>query len=258
MKCFYREKRYVCGNYVDIDIYPVWVDSSKKGSRRKKEKVSSEVQQRLNKRNSERELIRLLNTNFTNNDLSLTLTYSPDNLPDSDEDALKEQRNFLRRLKRAYKKNSLELKYIAVTEKSKKGRYHHHLVISGGIHINQIAQIWGYGFIQAKPLQFNEFGIVGIAKYLIKEPVGAHRWSGSRNLKRPAEYKRDGKISKCKMRELYRCDLSMSDFVSKEYPSLSLADSGIVPVYNEINGGYYLSLCLYNSESVYKRRRKNE
>ncbi|EKC52114.1 hypothetical protein LEA_17057, partial [human gut metagenome] len=78
--------------------------------------------------------------------------------------------NFLRRVKRYRAKHNLpELKYVAVTEVGKEnGRLHHHIVMSGGVDINTLAEIWGKGYTTAKPLQFDEFGITGIAVYLVK------------------------------------------------------------------------------------------
>lgn len=189
MRCFYREKRYYSGDYLEVDIYPVF---GKAGQRRKRYKPTSECQKRLNKKNAEMKLTRLMNANFTEDDLRFDLTYSPGNLPEDDDVAIKELRNFLRRLKRFRKKAGLSaLKYIAVTEKSKKGRYHHHLVISGGVSIGALAALWGRGYTSAKPLQFDENGVEGLAKYLVKEPIGSKFYQASRNLTQPEVETRD-------------------------------------------------------------------
>lgn len=189
MRCFYREKRYYSGDYLEVDIYPVF---GKAGQRRKRYKPTSECQKRLNKKNAEMKLTRLMNANFTEDDLRFDLTYSPGNLPEDDDMAIKELRNFLRRLKRFRKKAGLSaLKYIAVTEKSKKGRYHHHLVISGGVSIGDLAALWGRGYTSAKPLQFDENGVEGLAKYLVKEPIGSKFYQASRNLTQPEVETRD-------------------------------------------------------------------
>lgn len=189
MRCFYREKRYFSGDYLEIDIYPVF---GRAGQRRKKYKETSECQKRLNRKNCEMKLTRLLNTNFTEDDLRFDLTYQTDLLPQDDDAAIRELRNFLRRLKRFRKKAGLSaLKYVAVTEKSKKGRYHHHLVISGGVSIKDLAELWGRGYTSAKPLQFDENGIEGLAKYLVKEPIGSKFYQASRNLSQPEVETRD-------------------------------------------------------------------
>lgn len=190
MRCFYREKRYYSGDYLEIDIYPVF---GKAGQRRKRYKPTSECQKRLNKKNAEMKLTRLMNANFTEYDIKVDLTYRNDTLPEDDEAALKELRNFIRRLKRFRKKSGLpELKYIAVTEKGKKsGRYHHHLVISGGVELRDLKKLWGRGFFTAELLKFNENGIEGLAKYLVKEPIGSKFYQASRNLTQPEVETRD-------------------------------------------------------------------
>ncbi len=190
MRCFYREKRYYSGNYLEIDIYPVF---AKAGARRKKYKPTSECQKILNRKNAEKKLIRLMNTNFTENDYKIELTYREDTLPTDDDAALRELRNFLRRLKRLRKKMGLpELRYIAVTEKgAKKGRYHHHLVISGDLDIKEIRNVWSRGIVHFSPLEFNEDGIEGLARYHIKEPIGSKFFQASRTLRQPEEETRD-------------------------------------------------------------------
>ncbi len=189
MRCIYRERRYYSGNYLEIDIYPVF---GKAGQRRKRYKPTSECQKKLNKKNAEMKLTRLMNANFTEEDLKVDLTYRNDMLPDDDA-ALKELRNFIRRLKRFRKKAGLsELKYIAVTEKGKKsGRYHHHLVISGGVELKDIKRLWGRGFFTCELLEFDENGIEGLAKYLVKEPIGSKFYQASRNLTQPEVETRD-------------------------------------------------------------------
>lgn len=139
MRCLYREKKYQCGDYLEIDIFPVF---EKQRGRSRKRKPTSEVQKRLNQHNAERKLIRLLNTNFTKRDIRFDLTYDKDHLPDSPKDAQRQMQNFIRRVKRYRQKHDLpELKYVAVTEVGEKsGRIHHHIVMSGGIDINTLAR----------------------------------------------------------------------------------------------------------------------
>lgn len=84
MRCLYREKRYSCGKYLEVDIFPVFEYQRSRG---KKRKPTSEVQKRLNRLNAERRLIRLLNTNFTGRDIRFDLTYNSQHLPGSPEEA---------------------------------------------------------------------------------------------------------------------------------------------------------------------------
>ncbi len=57
-------------------------------------------------------------------------------------------RNYIRRIQRLRKKRGLPpLKYIAVTERGKKGgRYHHHITINGGIDRDELESLWGLGY----------------------------------------------------------------------------------------------------------------
>ena len=121
MRCLYREKKHLCGEYLEIDIFPVFEYQRGRGKRRK---PTSETQKKLNQRNAERKLIRLLNTNFTKKDIRFDLTYNENNRPETPEDAQREMQNFLRRVKRFRKKHNLpELKYVAVTEIGKTSDY---------------------------------------------------------------------------------------------------------------------------------------
>ena len=56
----------------------------------------------------------------------------------------------MRRLKRLYKANGKELKYIYVTEVSSKGRVHHHLLINRGVDRDAIEKAWGNGWANSK------------------------------------------------------------------------------------------------------------
>lgn len=120
MRTIYREKRYYCGEYLDVFIYPTY---SQARSRGKRSKPTSKAQAKLNQRHREEKLVRLLHANFTPDDYEIHLTYQYQ--PESPEEAQRLLRNFIRRVQRARKKQGLPpLKYIAVTEKgSRKGRY---------------------------------------------------------------------------------------------------------------------------------------
>ena len=76
----YRTKKYYCGEYLEVAIYPVYTHPKKRG---KRSKPTTEIQQRLNQRHTEGRLRRLLHTNFTPSDLFATLTFDDANLPAS-------------------------------------------------------------------------------------------------------------------------------------------------------------------------------
>lgn len=251
MRCRYREKKYYCAQYLEVDIYPLRYQP--KGKRGKKWGTTPESQKALNNLNRVKKLTRLLNTNFTENDLVLTLTYDPSKNPASEEEAEKNLRNFFRRLKRCRKKNGLsELKYVVATEKgSRKGRWHHHMIISGGMLDSEIQKVWGNGYIRASPIHLNEQGLKGLAKYITKkiesEEIEENQkaWHASRNLIQPRERTNDSKISGKKAKELYD-NQECREIFEKLYPDYEFVDCS--PFYNEVDGGYYLTINLYKKQ----------
>ena len=192
-RTFVREQSYVCGNFMDADIYPVF---QRPGIRRRKSKPTSEMQEKLNQRNAERKFARLANLNFGPEDYALHLTYA--NQPENADEAVRLVRNYIRRINRRRKKAGLEpAKYLLTTEYGKKtGRVHHHLIISGGLSRDEMENVWGRGTANCLRLQFDEeTGITGLAAYITKERSMYKRWSGSRNLIQPEPVQRDGAMS---------------------------------------------------------------
>ena len=177
-RTFVRETAYVCGNYMDADIYPVF---QQPGSRRSRSRPTSAIQERLNQRNAERKFARLANLNFGEGDYALHLTYAE--TPESAEDAVRLVRNYIRRINRRRKKAGLEsCRYLLTTERGKKsGRIHHHLIISGGLSRDEMEEVWGRGRANCLRLQFDrDSGITGLSMYITKDRAMYKRWSGSR------------------------------------------------------------------------------
>lgn len=258
MRTIYREKRYVCGEYLDVYIFPVYLSGSKRASRGRRARPSSEAQKKLNQKHREQKLARLLHANFTPDDLELHLTYASQ--PENDEAAKRELSNFLRRLRRYRKRRGLEpLKYIAVTERGKKGgRYHHHVTVNGGIDRDELEGLWGLGYANSRRLQFTESGLAGLANYIVKSPIGSKAWQSSKNLIDPEPTTRDGRISARRARELMQ-DGDREAF-ERLYPGYCLADAG--GFFNDVNGGYYINARYYRTDGVYikpkrKRRKRN-
>ena len=112
----YREKRIYSGDYFEAEIYRI-SEWDRRKSRKEKKKESLPKQKNLNDKNARKHLIRLLNNNFTNKDIHLTLTYDDENYPEDEKIAKKDVVNFLRRVRYHCKKNGLpNPKYIAVIE----------------------------------------------------------------------------------------------------------------------------------------------
>ena len=243
MQRTYRERKYYCGNYLEIEVFPVYTKAKGKGKRKK---PTTEIQQRLNQRHAEAKLRRLLHTNFTEADFFVTLTFDDAHLPPSVEDAQQLLQNFLRRLKR----RCTGLKYIYILEKGQEnGRIHIHMVISGGLDEDDLAALWGMGKVKASLLEFNEDGLAALAKYFTKgeaenggKPITWKRWVGSRNLEKPEVVERDGRLPHRKMAGLCQ-DGGDTDYLETEYDGYEIAPYS-VEVAQDIYGGYYLAAVL--------------
>lgn len=253
-KMKYREQKFYCGQYLEVNLFPVWERVFNSG-RKAKRKPTSEVQKNLNRHNRERELARVINANFTHNDIKLELTYSPDNAPPSAEKAKKDISNFFRRIKRARAKCGLpELKYIYSLERGvRNGRIHFHVIMSGGLSVNEIARIWGKGYVdKILPLMFNQTGCAGIAKYFCKQQVNedgkqSKSWVSSHNLIKPRPKNNDYKFTKRKVRELAR-ESENARLFEAMYSGYLFADCK--PFYNDESGLHYLYLRMYRDDAV--------
>ena len=241
----YRQKKYYCGEYLEVVIYPVYAKAKGRG---KRSKPTTEIQQWLNQRHSEGKLRRLLHTNFTPEDLFATLTFDDAHLPAVPEDAQKLIQNFLRRLKRKYTRLGLDAKYIYVLEYGQKhNRLHAHLVLTGGITRADLEQLWGLGSVSADALRFDFDGLATLAKYLTKggesdvRPTWK-RWSGSRNLEQPTVTQKDGQLSHRKMASLC-LDGGDADYLETLVDGYEMADFSL-EITQDIYGGYYLAATL--------------
>ena len=251
VRCLYREKKYYCGDYLEVEVYPVF---AKQRGRVKKYRESTETQKRLNKRNAERRLVRLIHTNFSDTDIRFDLTYEPAKNPDTFDEALRHLQNFLRRLKRCRIKHGLpELKYIASTERgSRKGRFHHHLIIQGDMNLNELAKIWGKGYTSALPLQFTDTGVSGLGVYMAKEDGKTKRWSSSKNLKQPKVVESTGRLSHKKVNEIYQFGIDGRNEVEKNFKGYCAKE--IKAQVNDVNGYIYAFLFLKKLKPDKRRR----
>ena len=74
-----REKRFLCGKYLEVEIYPISKYEQKK-SRSKKKMESRKEQKNLNDKNARKNLRRRIHANFDNKDLIVSLSYDAANL----------------------------------------------------------------------------------------------------------------------------------------------------------------------------------
>ena len=128
--------------------------------------------------------------------------------------------NYIRRLKNYCKKhNQEELKYIFVTEISKKGRVHHHIVMNFKDR-DMAEKLWnGGGRTQTRRLQADENGYEGLARYITKDKTSANKknYICSRNLKKPVVTVSDYKISRAQARKIAEGVINPKDLFNRLY-----------------------------------------
>ena len=239
MRCRYKETSYISGKYVETYVYPVF--GPVKG-RRRKFLPTRDVQAKLNAENSRRRLGRLIACNFTRADSLVTLTYRPGEEPETDGACLKDWYNFRRRLDRAREKAGLPpVKAICIPEKGAKGgRYHMHVVMSGGLDAGKLRDVWGKGFVRIDPLEFDDYGMQGLGEYLHKCPILKKTYLRAGELSEPDVVEREGKISRRRVVELYGLTDCPEEF-EKQYEGVRVVSAE--SFYNTFNTQFYLRVC---------------
>ncbi|MCL2350590.1 MAG: hypothetical protein FWC67_03810, partial [Defluviitaleaceae bacterium] len=172
----YRTKFIKSGDFLEIDIYPIWRRGRRgRSGAQQMPKPSRVAQERLNHRNRARRVARLLHCNFAKGDLWATLTYDDAHLPADDAAAQRDIQNYIRRLRAFGKKQggAQELKYIYVTERGK-GRVHHHIIMNFADR-EAAERLWGKGARgQTRRIAPDDFGLEGLANYITKEKGQKH------------------------------------------------------------------------------------
>ena len=206
-KRYTREKKTLCGEgYMEIDLYHITPEEHA-AKRRKKTRPSSERQKKRNAQHAHRWRVQKANANFTVLGFYLTLTYIDTFLPESMEQAQRDLRNYIRRVKAAIAKlygADVELRVMGLTGCGRKsGRYHHHLLIEcKGLTMRQNADFrqlledkwavrWPDGSVESLgTANADRLNLQNRLDDLITyfEKHGQMRWYETRNLTLPVEH----------------------------------------------------------------------
>lgn len=148
---------------------------------------------RLNERESIRQLARILNTNFGEGFLFVTLKYGNGRLPATYEEAKKDAAVFLRKARAQYAKDHEEaMRYVCVTANwsPKRGcpaRLHHHIVMDIAS-MDMLAKLWPAGEFHVKVAN-NPADLSRLAAYLCENTrnlqPGQKQWSTSKGMAKP-------------------------------------------------------------------------
>ena len=128
-----RTRTVKAGPMVYVDCYPVWDTAhARAASTEAKKEAHARAQKRLDAKNRANRLERLVNANFGAGDIMLTCEYPAGRQPGSDEQAKRDIRNMMNRVKRMRSRRGLPaLRYIYITERTECSaygvRWHHHV-----------------------------------------------------------------------------------------------------------------------------------
>lgn len=267
-KAVYALKEISAGDQFEVEIYPQFRsmdDVPPEGRGIKKD--NSEAQRNLNDKNARKYVERLINENFDNEDIWITLTYDNDHLPpDGDIDAaIKNVQNYIRRINYQRKKRGMpNAKYVYVTayNPEKKIRWHHHIVMDGALDMDTVEACWKQSSRnEIRSLQKDENGLSGLANYIVEEKNrirSEKRWSSSQGLrdpdikvvhsKRPAaggSYKKIGSFVDGMVKDRD----SIPEVLAKWYPDMEFTNAEVY--YNDFN-------CMFYIHARMRKRRKDE
>lgn len=270
----YVVKTIQSGDMLESEIYPLYRKRKQVPKREEQETKESRLAQiNLNWKNAVKNAVRLINANFKQNDYFVTLTYKDGYLP-NEEQAKKDIKNYIAKLRRYIKKNKLpELKYMYSIEfigedergRTKKIRIHHHIIMNAVIPRELVEDMWGKGRADAKRLQPDEFGYEGVTRYITKkrklhqcntkikdgtEETDVRKfekaWVSSKNLKKPTVHKATTKLTKRKAENMAKNQNELKELFEQLYNNKYIYNDSTTYI-SDITGGFYL----------YARMRKN-
>ncbi len=208
-----------------------------------KKRETGQAQKNLNDKNARRYLIRLANINFSKGDIWATFGWDDDNMPEDEERAEKDIKNFIARINYHRRKAGLEnAKYIYIPAIDGYARPHFHILISGdGMDRDELEDLWTKcerkNTRRVKP--DDDFLITGIATYITQNPHGTKRWRSSKNLKKPdAPTRSYRKFSRKKVNGMVRDFEELKAQMEKAYPGFKFLDAEVK--YNDKVAAFYI------------------
>ena len=257
-KLVYALKEIRAGEQFEVEIYPQFKNMDEVPEEgRSIKKDNSRAQKNLNDKNARKYVERLINVNFSDEDIWITLTYDDAHLPlDGDIDAaVKNMQNYIKRVNYQRKKRGLpKAKYVYVTEYNEDAqiRWHHHLVMDGALDMDTVEKCWGQSSRnEVRRLQKDENGFSGMANYIVKEKKrirSERRWNSSKGLMAPdikvvhskqpekgkGSYKKIGKY----VDEMVKNQNAIEEQMKRWYPEFDFKDAEVY--YNNFNGMFYI------------------
>lgn len=257
-KVVYALKEIKAGEQFEVEIYPQFksMDEVPEEGRSIK-RDNSKAQRNLNDKNARKYVERLINRNFTDVDIWITLTFDDAHLPpDGDFDAaIKIIQRYFRRIN--YRRGKLGLgnaKYVYVIEYNPYAeiRWHYHIIMDGALDMDTVEKCWKQGSRnEVRRLRKDENGLSGLANYIVKEKhrlKSEKRWYSSKGLidpdirvvhsKQPEKGKGNYKKIEKFVKDMVRNQDSIEGQMNKWYPDYDFTNAAVY--YNDFNGMFYI------------------
>lgn len=196
----YDKKIIVSGNVIEVYEYGRSIGCNLQGDNKilhtgKKKSNNDKSESNLNR--SKKKLRRLINSNITDNDLFVTLTYK-ENMTDIKQGKL-DFKNFIKRWN--YRRSD-KLKYVYVVEFQKRGAVHFHCIFFGVgfIENSELSKLWGNGFVKVNNIKNCDNVGAYVVKYMQKNLIddrlkNSDLYGRSKgNLKEPIEIKKPSEV----------------------------------------------------------------
>lgn len=245
----YRMRIIRSGPMVELELYPVWDTRNRQRAPKRKESRTEQIN--LNHKRTRLKITRLINQNFTAEDLAVHLTYK--DIPPSPEQARKDVTNYIRRLKAWRQKHGLdELRYLYVIEygaldqMGNPKRIHIHMLVSG-MDRDEAERIWKRGRANSHRLQPDDYNLEGIARYICKLPAGGRQWAASRNLKPPEVRYPRHRVSRRRAAEIARDAEAAQEAIQKQFPGLRVLR--VEAKISDYCAGAYIYACMRKEET---------
>lgn len=147
----YKHETCRAGKTKQHTFYYATRTDMKEGSRRKKQNKTSEAQKKVNSRQAEKKLTWIFNANYDGTSNYITWSYEKEKRPAGKDELRKDVDKLLRTIRRIYKNDGKEAKYVWVAEVGERGATHIHMVLND-IDTKLLKKCWDKGWITIKPM----------------------------------------------------------------------------------------------------------
>lgn len=186
----YKKKIYGLRNAIEVEEYHTARYGAPGQTRQPKKKATPEQIAKRNQYNREKLARRKLRMHFDVNDYFTDLTYRREERPPDMKTAKEHFRDFMRKVRKEYRKRGAEVKWMRNIEVGSKNGWHIHLVINRIPDTDIILRkAWPYGRVVSE-LLYEKGEFADLAAYITKTPRTDSRlreadYSTSRNLPIP-------------------------------------------------------------------------